>query len=408
MLWKRGSAKQPYDILSVIRICHEFDMKPPDDFRSDRASPIQRQGPAYPLAASVLGGALVALLTFVVASERTLQTIAAVPPTPTLTQAPTASRHVVRAAFFDAEVEPRIVETDALNRQAAERCVERLQRVIDGYRDGVDPFVEDLASISTRLGIVRRMPGNWLAGDQRIEAYVQQKFEKHLFSQQQLMRDVASVLDNFRNEVDANQNRLLVSVRASLGMSDLPEVDIDDYQPFFDSVAKQLRTYSTQQGTSSVYNGLTVLVISEAGSYAAVSVVAGLLARFGSAAAATAAVGVGATAGVTAAGAGGGSFVGPVGTAVGLGVGLAIGLTIDWWMTEQFEKKMSDQMKNYLDSLEQTMLHGSPDSRVAVESLAQTAPSSGIGEALPVVCDRLQVAYRERFYQQIVTVERSQ
>ena len=328
---------------------------------------------------------------------------------------------VIRASFFDTEVEPRIVETDALNREAAQRCIVRLGYVIDNYRDGVDPFVEDLTSISTRLGIVRRMPGNWWRGDDRIEGYVQQKFEKHLFSQQKLMRDVAGVLDDFRSEVDANQKRMLVSVQASLDTADLPEVDIEDYEPFFASVAGQLRTYATQQGTNTVYNGLTVLAVSEVGSFAAVSVASGLLARFGSAAAATAAVGVGATAGTTAAGAGGGSFAGPVGTVVGLGVGLAVGLAIDWWMTEQFEEKMNEQMKGYLDSLEQTLLHGTTSLHgttglhgsgqsqfraTHVNLSAQTdggLPDGGIAEALPVVCDRLLIAYRERFYEQIVT-----
>ncbi len=362
----------------------------------------QRRSPVPPLAVCALAGAIVALLTFVVVSNRSLPTPPGMLPAPTR-QPSTPPRDVVRAVFFDEQVEPLVVQTDALNRQAAKRCVERLRLLIAGYRTGVEPFVEDLTSISTRLGIVRRMPANWWKEDGRVEAYVQGKFESHIFSQQQLTQDVAGILNDFRDEVDANQKRMLVSVQASLDTADLPEVDIQNYEPFFVSVANQLQTYSAEQGTTSVYNGLTVLAVSEVGSFAAVSVVSGLLARFGSAAAATAAVGVGATAGTTAAGAGGGSLAGPVGTVVGLGAGLAVGLSIDWWMTEQFEEKMNQQMKGFLDSLEQTLLHGSPGSIHNISPVTLSTTEDGIAEALPVVCDRLLVAYRERFYEQIVT-----
>ncbi len=375
-------------------------------------------GVAHPLGVAVLGGAIASLATFVVAIEltrhRRAESIAPIAPiTPVAVVAVPPA--VQRAVFFDTEVEPCIAETDQLNRESAIRCVIRLRQRFRGYQAGVEPFVEDLTSISTRLGIVRRMPGNWWTGDARIESYVQQKFETHLFSQQQLCGDVSDILESFRQEVDANQRRMLVNVRAALDTADLPEIQVDQYDTFFQSVARRLQGYSADQGTSSVYNALTVLIISEAGSYAAMTVVAGLLARFGSAAAITTAAGVGATAGATATGAGTGSLVGPVGTAVGLGVGLAVGLIIDWWMTDRFEAEMNQQMTAYLQSLEATILRGAPDDSIQTqaapgESIANKQSfdgSRGVGliAALPELCSGLVVAYRERFYEQIVTGE---
>ena len=65
---------------------------------------------------------------------------------------------------------------------------------------------------------------------------------------------------------------------------------------------------------------------------------------------------------------------------------------------------MNQQIKGYLDSLEQTLLHGSIGSIQNITHVNLSAPTSGgIAEALPVVCDRLLIAYRERFYEQIVT-----
>ncbi len=246
------------------------------------------------------------------------------------------------------------------------------------------------------------MPGNWWRKDNRIQNYVQTKFETHLFSEQKLLDDITAALNGFRDEVDANQKRMLIGVRAALHTSDLPDVDVEEYGPFFAAVAQQLQGYAAQQGTTSVMNAIGVFIISEAGVFTARSVITGLLARFGTAAAVGATAGGGAAAGGAAAGAGGGTLAGPVGTAVGFGVGLAVGLVIDWWMTEKFEERMTQQMNQYIHSLENRTLHGgftsnSSDPRVSASH------QPGIAQALPVVCDRLTEAYRQRFYQQIVS-----
>ena len=108
-----------------------------------------------------------------------------------------------------------------------------------------------------------------------------------------------------------------------------------------------------------------------------------------------------------------------MGTAVGLGVGLVIGLVIDWWMTEQFEEEMEIQLKDYLASLERAILYGAerPASSEASalanaggedaggEDAGGEGNRGGIADALPRVCSRLEAAYRERFYEQIVIVE---
>ena len=378
-------------------------MEPTNESRRDF-----RRGVEHPLAGCLLIASIVAFGTLVVTARP------ADPPSPRagrvaieLATPPTPNREALRAAFFEAEVEPEIAETDSLNRQAADRCVERLEQLMSRYRQGVDPFVEDLTSHSTRLGIVRRKPAGWWKQDGRVEAYVQSKFDSHLYTEKSLASEVTSILEAFRGEVDANQKRMLVKIRASLDVADLPEIKIEDYDAFLTSVAGQLQRYSAQQGTSSVHNALTVLVLSEAGSYATMTLVSGLLARFGTAAATTAVAAGGATAGASAAGAGGGSLGGPVGTAVGLGVGLVIGLTIDWWMTEQFETELSLKMHAYLHSLEQSILYGEtapPSSDTAHPSIEHRG---GIADALPMICNQLQAAYQDRFRDQIVHLEPS-
>lgn len=354
------------------------------------------------IAISALGGLIAGLAVFLLTSHPANSPTAKPRPIPDVK--PVIRRDVVRAAFFDAQVQPQIQATDALNRKAADRCIKRLEAIIDGYREGVEPFTEDLTSVSTRLGIVRRLPGNWWKGDKRVERFVEEKFEKHLFSKESLTEDVAGALNGFRDEVDANQKRMLTSIQASLDTADLPEVELEAYEPFFEAVATNLKTFSAEQGTSSVHSGLSVLVASEAGTLVTMSVVSGLLTRFGPAAAASAAAGAGATAGTTAAGGSGGSLAGPAGTVVGLGIGLAVGLGIDWWMTGKFQEQMTTQMNEYLDSLQHQLLHGSTTSNDGT-SVASLAPEGGITEGMPLVCDRLSAAYRDRFFQQIVTMD---
>lgn len=380
----------------------ESPIEPPD-LSTDR--PFKRS-----LSACGLVAAVIAVVTLVMSSHSSDPAFPAFEIAyPSAEVDPGPSRSELRCQFFEQEVQPRIDQTDQLNRAAAARCVNQLSQLMNRYRSGVDPFVEDLTSISTRLGILRRMPGGWWSEDDRVESYVQSKFEKHLFSEVTLARDVGRILDAFRMEVDANQKRMLIEIRASLNTADLPEITLEDYDGFLASVASQLRGYASRQGTSSVQNALTVLILSEAGSYAAITLASGLIARFGAMAATTAAAAGGATAGASAAGAGSGSLGGPVGTVVGLGVGLVIGLVIDWWMTEEFEAEMRSKMKDYIDKLEHCILHGSNPSKNALSEQSQASSSevnhSGIGDSLPIVCERLREAYQTRFRQQIVDLE---
>ncbi|KAA5544561.1 hypothetical protein FYK55_09590 [Roseiconus nitratireducens] len=323
------------------------------------------------------------------------------------------NQQVVRARFFETSVLPLIEQLEADNRAAANRCLIRTERLIDQYHRGVEPFVQDMTSISTRLGILKRMPAGWWKEDGRVESYVQQKFESHLFSEQSLVRDITSVLMQFRSEVDANQRATLADVQAALTTADLPAVRLDQQEAFFRKLSQQINQYAADQGTTSVQNMIGAFVLGEVGAFAARSVIAGLLSRFAPTVALSAAAGTSATVGASATGAGGGSLAGPVGTVVGFGAGLAVGLVIDWWMTERFEAELREQMHGYLDALHATLIDGG---NARTSSAGQSDPAAdrpaagsgvGLSVALPRLCDQLSQAYRDRFFIQIVQGESS-
>lgn len=380
----------------------------------------RRGGTAFfpALVCALLAGGIVGLATWEQNRTRIAEPKPAPPPVSVGITQPVATAAVQQAAFFDSAVQPAIEVADSRNREAADRCVERLRDVMDGYRAGVYPFVDDLTSLSTRFGIVKRMPGNWWKGDKRIDAFIREKFERHLFSEQQMTSDIVGVLNQFRDEVDSNQRRMLVEVRAALTTADLPDVTIDQYAPFFEGVAKDLMEYSEQSGMASVNNFAAILVASEVGAQVFIRVVGGLLGRFAVSAAIGAAASGGAAAGGSAAGAGAGTLAGPVGTVVGFGIGLAVGVMIDWWMTERFEAQMTSKMNGHLNQVQLAILGESiagidvePNASAttletdAIDSVSKTDFKEGLIHTLPRVCDSLLQAYRERFYEQIVKIE---
>lgn len=319
----------------------------------------------------------------------------------------TAER-VARARFYDTTVIPLIADVDAENRAAADRCLDRIDHVLDGYHEGVERFVDDMTSISTRLGVLKRMPGGWWASDGRVEAYVQQKFETHLFSEQKLVDDISGALVQFRGEVDANQRRMLIRIQAALTIADLPGVQLDHKEEFFRELSTQLGSYAAGQGTTSVENMLGAFVLGEVGAFAARSIVGGLLVRFAPSVVVGSAAAASATAGASAAGAGGGSFGGPVGAVVGFGAGLAIGLVIDWWMTERFEAELSGQLHLYLEDLEAALISGGTSasrSTTSIQDDQMKSSGSGLEGSLQRVCGQLHDAYRDRFFHQIVDGE---
>ncbi|MCO8124219.1 hypothetical protein NHH03_20925 [Stieleria sp. TO1_6] len=315
----------------------------------------------------------------------------------------TADR-VARAHFYDIAVVPLIAQLDDQNRAAADRCVLRLKDVLAGYHRGVDHFVSDMTSITTRLGVIKRMPGGWWASDDRVAAYVQDKFETHLFSQQKLVDDVSAALVQFRTDVNANQNRMLTQVQAALSTADLTGVQLSHQESFFQQRAGSLGDYAADQGTHSVENMLGAFVLGEVGAFAGRSIVGGLLVRFAPSIAIGSAAGASATVGASATGAGGGSLGGPVGAVVGFGAGLAIGLVIDWWMTDRFEAELGGQLHTYLDDLQAALIAGNEPK---AQSGAAPLEDVGLAVALPRVCDQLAKSYRDRFYHQIVDGESS-
>lgn len=305
-----------------------------------------------------------------------------------------------RADFFESQVLSKLEATDEANRLAAKRCLQRIEQNFDGYRAGVGPFVDDITGIQSRFGILKRMPGGWWNGDERVNKYVTEKFEQHLFSEATLTDDLRSSLESFRNDVRANQRELLIRTRAAISQSDLPPIELDDYESFFEIVNQQIRALTGDEAKTSVTDGLVSLIVSEAGSTAVGMIAGRFVAGFTASSATAIAASGGATAGGAAAGAAGGSMVPGPGTIAGFAVGLVVGLGIDYWMTNQTAASLRSELLLYIDRIESDLLNG-PASAPANIDVRQ-----GIASGIDTACELLRDGVHQRLFD-IIVLEQS-
>ena len=300
-----------------------------------------------------------------------------------------------RQAFFQSVVTENLTAAQQANQDAADRCLARIEANFDRYRKNVDPFVDDVLGMGTRFGLLKRMPGGWWSGDDRVKQYIMQKFEQHLFSEKKLTDDLRLVLEEFRAEIQANQRSLLVKTQAAIDQSDLPPIKLDDYEVFFAAVTEEIGGMAQSEAETSVKDGLMSLVVSEAGS-AVVGMLAGRLVT-AIAASSTAAVATsgGATAGGAAAGAAGGSVVPGAGTIAGFVAGLVVGLGIDYWMTNQTAAKLETELLNYINQIEGDLLDGPA-------SYENKQRDQGLKSGLQDACHRLDQGVYSRMQDIII------
>ncbi len=300
---------------------------------------------------------LLVVTTWMFFSNSRLKEPVPIPELPAPIQVP---RGDLQSMFRD-HVQPLLEASGEGSRESAARCTQRIHDHFETYRQHIGVFVDDITSTWTRLGILRRMPADWWQKENRVEEFVQKKFEKHIFSEGKLNDDITTALVALRDDLRADRALLLSRVKLAVSESEFPDVEIPSNIDFDVEVNQLLHRFASRRATDTVYQGLATLVTSEVAALAATSIVARVVTALGTSAATSAAAAGGATAGGAAAGAGGGSLGGPVGTAIGLGIGVVVGIAVDWWMTDRFRDQMKTELQLYLFRLESGILRGAHD-----------------------------------------------
>lgn len=292
-----------------------------------------------------------------------------------------------RQRFYTEEIKPLLASTQKQNEEAIARCVTRIEKSIDKYREGVDPFVEELTSWGTRWQVMKRMPVDWWRKETHVDDYVKQLFEKHVLKEGKLEEDLTVALAALKEDLSANGNSLLISAKASAQTSDMPSVNLPEYSQYSVMVQKQMQAFSTGRGQDSVRSAIASLIAGEAASMVSTQIVVQVITRFGTELAVAGAAG--ATGAAGGAGAAGGSTLGPVGTAVGLGVGLVVGIVADWWITDGFKEKLTTDLNGYLSAMKASVIDG-------------TEKNNGIKNALEKVCNDIDNAQQLAMHECVV------
>lgn len=263
-----------------------------------------------------------------------------------------------REALFSEELVPILDASKRRNHQAAERAVRGVHDVFRNYRAGIAPFVEDISSLGTRAKIAWRMPKDWLSDSNGVQQIVLEKYERHIFSEAKLNRDIAAIFAAYREDLLAGDNQMRGQVRIAIAAAALPHLPVSDFERYHREFDAALTTFSTQRARESVYQGLAILVTSEVASVTAYKIAQQVSANTGTRVAALAMSRGGAAAGGAAAGSALGSVIPGPGTIIGLGVGLVAGICVDWWMNDRFQDKLTSEMSTYVNRLETQMLNG--------------------------------------------------
>lgn len=346
-------------------------MRPPNDstdglaVRNERASSLRA-----PVAALALALALAGVWLATGSSPRSADATNAGPGT-----VGGALTHRPRAAI---DPEPFLADAERRNAAAVDRALADLQERFDGFRAGAPAFAQDMASWGTRLRILGRGGADWWIGltsgapelSDRVRTFVGEKLQRHVLAPGALEDAVADAVATFALELESSQNGLWIEVSSRLRPSDgAPGAVPLDSARARDRAAALASAMTASHAQRTIGAGLAALGVSTAGSIVAEQVAAASLARVGASLAAGAgaeALGAGATGAAGAsvgAGASGGALAGPAGVIIGVGVGLVAGVAIDWWMTERFEARLTEEVRAYLDRVEHELIEGSTGER---------------------------------------------
>ena len=248
---------------------------------------------------------------------------------------------------------PLVLRTYGRNIEAADRAVSAMEGRIDGYREGLDPFLDDLGSARTTLRMALNGLGDVVIDTHDNERLVQASFLAHVFSPDRLAQDLDAVQSAFVDDLSANRSALLVNLRVSMEASPIRMPDLAGAVPdrgMLQRAAAEAEAKAPAVAESFVL-GTGAFIATETLARAMVGrIVATTVSE-------EAAASAGAAAGATV-GAEGGTAGGPVGVAAGVVLGFAAGFAVDWWVADEARTNMKAKLNAGIDETKRAVVWG--------------------------------------------------
>ena len=283
------------------------------------------------------------------------------------------------SGFLHGEAAPLLAASRAKDLAAVNRALAGLDARFAGYASGVDGFTHDLTAWGTRFKLIWRKSVETVKRREIPEGtakLVRDKFDKAVVSDARLEADVLAVMKQFAYDMEASRNELLGTLHARLEASDLPVVvkhlAMADFNARYEEQLKTLLGRLPGQSVMVGVGGLTAGIVTEEAVRQMVRVV---LTQAAARLAGGAMASGGAAATAVAAGGTGGTVVAPgVGTAVGVVGGFLVGAVVDWWMTDQFEEEVKQDVLAFLAQTRTTLISGPAGLEVMLKAqVEQTA-----------------------------------
>lgn len=281
--------------------------------------------------------------------------------------------------IIDEQVNPALTSFHRDNEILLKKCKDTLESKLEESYDGIEPFLDDLTSFRTKLGL----GWNWVKGN--TEQYVTNKFEEHVLSEEKLKEILNEVVQQYIQGLEGNINRLNTNIKvgimteANKSKIEIPEDEIHEQVDQFvkgtiASAISQVNndTYKLLQGTILAYIGSEIgTVMATKGAILATPYALSTLSKVvpsisstilvpamatvgvniaSSTAVSAMATGGGAVGGATT-GASIGSFIPGFGTIIGFVAGLGIGYVIENHYDKKFKENMEPQIEGILDKI---------------------------------------------------------
>lgn len=275
--------------------------------------------------------------------------------------------------FYKTKIIPLINEASIRDKNAAENALFLLHDEMEIYRNGIDPFVDDITSWGTEYGLFKHYSADlwdkYWKNEKNVESvnkYVHEKFEKHIISGIKLNKTIERVINQFVSDIKASRNILYSEVKLaikdySLGTS----FQQPNFGNFFAEIDSKTTAMAKKMSGDSIAMDLAIFAGSSVAGDATSKLIEAILARIASSFAMTEiTVGTPTLVAYSATGGSVGTVLGgPAGTIIGVGAGLAVGCIVDWWMTKRFKAKLIKQCSDYLTLLETYIINGSDNAK---------------------------------------------
>ena len=245
------------------------------------------------------------------------------------------------------KVEPRLHETDEATRNEVNTSTEQIKKFFAGRKQNARAFAADVLSLSGKWAYVK---GYFSEGNH--ERYLQECFERNLFSSAELKSLIESAVSRYVSEIQGRENQLLVAIRADLEGSELAG---PNYLPALSSEGEFRREYDAmlQKVLPILTRDLGISVTREVVSFVGSEIAATLAMEIG----VSLATELGISGGILGAGATSGAMT----FGVGLVAGILVDMTLDWIIRQAGydpEGEIAAKVVQSLDDLERVILEG--------------------------------------------------